>query len=185
MASARRTGTRLGLVGIAALACLLVAVSLASARSASSKKAAVHKTKVHCRLAIADAVPAGSPQIALPAQSGDMYGQAACNSVLGTGVGHFTFTLEGSGNLKGTFKQYYGTGVVKGAFVLQPSDSEPTSTATFDTQSYAGTVKVLGGTAAFKGIVGKGKMACATTDSEHYSCTERLKVVLPSATTTG
>ncbi len=184
MRSGSRTSIRVGLTAVVAVICLVLGVGLASAAAASSKHAAIHKTKVHCKLAMSDAVPAGSPQIALPAQSGDMYGRAACGSVLGSGVGHFTFTLEGSGNLKGTFKQYYGSGQVKGTFVLQPADSQPTSITTFDTQSYSGTVKVLGGTAAFKGIVGKGKMACATTDSEHYSCTEHLKVVLPPVAAT-
>lgn len=49
---------------------------------------------------------------------------------------------------------------------------------TFGTQDYTGTAKLLGGTAAYKGIVGSAKLSCTTPDSVHFSCAEKLKLRL-------
>jgi hypothetical protein len=114
-----------------------------------------------------------------PVQQGSQYGPLRCGKLLGSGIQAESFTLLDSGDLQGKYAQYFGTGTVHGTFALTPQDTgPPSSTTTFANVAYTGTVDVLGGTGAFRKAAGKGKLACASTDGVHFSCTETVRIAL-------
>ena len=47
------------------------------------------------------AIPDGAIQVALPAATGDMFGTASCGKGLGSGIAHYTFALQDSGDATG------------------------------------------------------------------------------------
>jgi hypothetical protein len=128
---------------------------------------------------------ASSPQ---PASSGQQYGTVSCSTTgFGNGVMSDAFTVPDSGDLTGTFTQYFSTGTVSGTFDVSPTESQPIGSDTFTAQSYSGTAAVTSGTGAFAGTKGKdnkGTMACDTQDSVHYTCTQNIMIVIPPPATT-
>jgi hypothetical protein len=64
---------------------------------------------------------------------------------------------------------------------MTPADTgPPSSTTTFAAISYSGTATVAGGTGAYKRAKGKGTMKCSSTDGVHFTCSDTVKVVLPT-----
>lgn len=171
---------RICLVGAAVLGTLVFSVSMASA--AKTHKAPKAKpTKVSCKLAIAVAIPEGATTLALPAESGNMLGSAACGKLLGSGMADAAFALQDTGDLTGKLKLYFGTGSLKGTFDLTPGDSTMPTPGTFETQDYTGTAVIAGGTGAYKGVTGTATLSCTSPDSVHLACTEKFKLTLAKA----
>jgi hypothetical protein len=163
---------RICLIGAAVAGSLVFSVTIAAA----AKTAKVKPTAVKCKIAMSVATPDGSIQVALPADSGVMFGTASCGKVLGSGIADYNFALQDTGDLTGSFKVYFSTGSVHGKFDLSPTDSSPSSPNTFLSQDYTGTAKVTGGTGTDAGVTGKATLVCSTPDSIHMSCTEKAKV---------
>ena len=162
-------------MGAAVLSCLVFGVTVASA--AKTHKAKAKGTKVGCKLSTSIAIPAGDTQLALPADSGNLYGSVSCAKALGAGLFGATFALQDSGDLTGKFKQFFGTGSLKGSFDLTPGDSQPPSPGSFESQDYTGTATVAGGTGAYKGVTGTATLTCNSPDSVHMSCKETFHLL--------
>jgi hypothetical protein len=100
-----------------------------------------------------------------------------------------SFTVPESGDTVGTYYQYFRAGTVYGEFDLTPLPGTGISGTSFQSQSWTGTVTVTGGTGIYNGITrvkgkqGVGTMNCTSPDSVHVTCTERIKVVLPTGLT--
>ena len=98
------------------------------------------------------------------------------------------FTIAGSGDMVGTYKDYFKDGELTGTFDLQPTESPPLTATSFYSESFAGKVLVTGGTAVDKGIVSKnhkGTMTCNSPDSVHFACVEHVKILIPPTATSG
>jgi hypothetical protein len=100
------------------------------------------------------------------------YGPAKCGSLLGAGVQKDSFTVPTSGDTVAKYVMYFNTGTIHGTYDLTPQSSSLNFLAT----SWTGTLKVLGGTGAYKGVTGTGKMKCGSPDGVHTSCTDKLKL---------
>jgi hypothetical protein len=83
----------------------------------------------------------------------------------------------------GKYTQYFGDGSVRGTFDLVPQEGSGNLTpGSFTSQSWQGTLKIAGGTGAFKAVQGlKGKknlgtLSCTSPDTVHLTCTEKVKL---------
>jgi len=169
---------RICLIG-AAITTGALALGVGSATAAKSK----HQTKpakpkpvsVSCKWAVVGVAPAGQESFTPGSETGDQYGSASCPAPEGKGLAHLTFNLQDDGSLTGGWWENFGTGSVRGTYVLQPSDSGTLNPNTFASADYAGTLQVTGATGAFKGAVGKGTLTCTSADSVHVSCKAGIK----------
>jgi hypothetical protein len=178
------------LIGVLSTAGAL-ALSGGAASAASTKASNTPKPKsisASCKLGVATVPPAGSTDATLQEPSGSLFGSVGCPGPMGRGVARVAFTLENSGDIDGSFWEYFGTGSVHGTFSLTPSQPPGLTPETFASEDYAGTVDVTGGTGAFKPALGKGTLTCTSPDSVHLSCTAAMKftslLVIPATTTT-
>jgi hypothetical protein len=156
----------------AALAGVL-AIGTATAVAAPAKHFAAKPT---CGLKLTEQIPNGETAVNPADTQGSHVGTVACGKLLGTGLAWTAFTVSASGDLVGTFKQYFATGSLRGKFDLVPDDSNPPGTTTFAASSYTGTLTVTGGTGVYQAAKGAGKITCRSADSIHLSCTEHLKL---------
>jgi hypothetical protein len=168
---------------VAAMAMGLLAVGVTQAVAAKTKaKPKAKAVKVSCKASVGTMPAAGDDSVIPPVQEGSQYGAVHCAKLWGSGIQADSFTLLDSGDLQGKYSQYFGTGTVHGTFALTAEDTgPPSSTTTFASVSYTGTVDVTGGTGALKKASGKGTLACASTDGVHFGCTETVKIALPPA----
>jgi hypothetical protein len=132
--------------------------------------------------------PAGSNSVDQPASEGNMYGPVRCPNPKGFGAGVIaaSFTVPDNGDTVGTYVEYLHAGTVHGAFDLTPAEGQTPSSTNFSSQSWTGTLTVLGGTGVYKGIKAKkatGTLDCTSVDSVHLTCSEKVKVVLPATFT--
>jgi hypothetical protein len=135
---------------------------------------------VTCKSAVGDVPAAGDNSVVPPVDQGWQYGAVQCGKVFGRGIAANKFQLQDSGDLNGSWAQYYGLGSIHGKFAMTPAETgPPSSPTTFSTVSYSGTVTVLGGTGAFKKAKGKGTMTCSSTDGVHFNCSDTVRVKLP------
>ncbi len=140
---------------------------------AAAKGKKVKATTVYCRTDVGVTIPAGATDITPPALSGKEYGPASCGK-LGNGVQADAFTVPGSGDTLAKFTWYLSTGTVTGTYDLTPQEG---SLGTgFASVSYLGELKVTHGTGTLAGVTGTGTMTCASPDSIHTSCTDKLKL---------
>jgi hypothetical protein len=162
------------LVGAALSACLLASVAgtatAASSKSSSSKSSG--GTKVSCATNTSIAIANGDTQVLPPVAQGDEYGTASCNKVFGGGVQTDSFNVPASGDTVAKYVLYFGAGSLKGTYDLTPQSSNLNFLAT----TWMGTLKVLGGTGAYKGVTGTGTMTCSSQDGIHTTCTDKLKL---------
>lgn len=177
---------RMCLVGVAISASSLVAGVGFAAAAGKSAATAVKPTALKCKIYMTTAPPAGSG-VVLVAPQGKQYGPNRCATPgFGSGMIADTFTVPDSGDTVGTYYQYFRAGSVYGKFDLTPLPGNGISSSSFQSQSWAGTVTVTGGTGVYKGIThakgkkGIGTMKCTSPDSVHLTCTQNVKVVLPS-----
>ena len=123
--------------------------------------------------------PNNSAQVDQPPSSGRQYGPAKCPAKgLGSGIEADKFTVPISGDLVGSFYQYFSTGTLTGKFDLVPQEAPPLSSTSFASESFTGKVSVTGGTGTLKGTKSKkaGVMTCTSPDTVHLTCTETVKV---------
>ncbi|MFZ0042411.1 MAG: hypothetical protein WAK93_13955 [Solirubrobacteraceae bacterium] len=173
---------RICLVGIALsvgpLALLAGNATTASAKSKSTKTAG-HTVKCSTKTTIA--VANGDTNVLPPVAKGADYGTAHCGGPLGGGVESDSFNVPLSGDTLAKFTMYFGAGTVHGTYDLTPqagdlNTSATNTTTTFTQTNWMGTMKVKGGSGAYKGDTGTGTMKCSSADGIHISCTDKLKL---------
>lgn len=166
--------SRISLVVAAISVCALFAVGAGMALAASAKPSVLR-----CKMYLTVAPGAGSAQVDQPPSSGRQYGPAKCgNAGFGSGIEADKFTVPISGDLVGTYYQYFNTGTVHGRFDLVPQESTSLTSSSFTSESFKGTVNVAGGTGTLKGVKDRkpGVMKCTSPDTVHLTCTETVKV---------
>ncbi len=168
-------------VAAVSAASLIVGVGLAEAASGGT---AVKPTLLKCTMSMTTQPPAGSNSVDQPPTQGVQYGPSHCPRLgFGPGIVADSFTVPDSGDNVGTFVQYLRAGTIRGRFDLSPLPSTGTSDTGFESQSWDGTLSILGGTGVYTGIQSKkgaGKFKCTSPDSVHLTCTEKVKVELPA-----
>jgi hypothetical protein len=173
-------------VAALAVGLLVAGATTALAAANKSKKASptTIKFKVTCRSSVGDVPADGDDSVVPPVDQGSQYGAVHCGKVFGVGIQASVFKLLDSGDVQGSWWQYYSTGTIHGKFVLTPADTEPpSSTTTFAAVSYSGTATVTGGTGTYKKANGKGTMKCASVDGVHFTCSDTVKVLLSAPAT--
>lgn len=163
---------------------LVAGVGIASAAgSSAAKPKKVKPVVLRCHINMSTQPPAGSNSVNQPSTQGKQYGPISCpTESFGGGIQTDTFTVPDSGDMKGTYVQFFHGGTVKGSFDLVPDQDQPVSGETFTSQSWTGTLNIIGGTGAYKGIKGKTStsvLKCTTPDEVHLTCNEKVKVLLP------
>jgi hypothetical protein len=182
---------RIGFAGVAVAAVsLIVGVGMALAATPSHQKHAKGRpVLLHCTSSPTTVAPQGQPAVDQPNSGGVGYGAVTCPAEgFGSGVTWDRYTIPDSGNMVGTYKQYFTDGEVTGTFDLQPLESPPLTADSFYSESFAGTVLVTGGTGVYKGVVSKnhkGTMTCDSPDSVHMTCTQNVKILIPAPATSG
>jgi hypothetical protein len=168
-----------------AAASLAVGVGIATAASKpATPKATPAVTVLKCHGSLTVVPPAGSASVDQPPSVGSQYGQLRCpTAMFGRGVESSTFKVPDTGDMVGKYTQYFGDGTVHGTFDLTPQEASGTFTSgSFTSQNWEGTLKVTGGTGAFKlikelkGKKGIGTMTCTSPDSVHMTCHEKVKL---------
>jgi len=184
---------RICLAGAAIAGLLTIGVTTAPASithgavkaAAGQKKTTKTKqtgTKLTCRLSLTSQVPSGSVTVTQGAVDGTQFGSAKCGNPLGSGVEGDSFTSNSGGTVSGSYQQYFNAGTVHGDYTLAPNSTQPPTTTSFTSASYSGTVTIKNGTGLDKKAVGTGTLTCTTADSLHYTCAEKLRLILPKTT---
>jgi hypothetical protein len=161
---------RICLVGAALSVCPLAFV--AGNATAASTKSKSPVTKVACASKTSIMVASGDTSVSPPVSQGSEYGPVNCGGPLGNGVLSDSFTVPASGDTVAKYTMFLHTGTVHGTYDITP---QPGSLNFLETD-WTGTLKVLGGTGAYKGATGTGTMKCKTLDGIHTTCTDKLKV---------
>jgi hypothetical protein len=175
-----------GLLTIGATTAPALTTHAAFAAAAGKKKTTKPTTiasKLTCSLGLTNQVPSGSVTVTQGAVDGTQSGKARCGSPLGSGLQVDSFTSDSGGTLSGTYQQYFNAGTVYGAYTLVPNDTQPPTTTSFASASYTGTLTIKNGTGVDKKAVGTATLTCTTADAVHYTCTEKVKLILPATTT--
>jgi hypothetical protein len=159
---------RICLVGVTLSVCLLASVA-GTAVAASSKSSG--KYKVSCSVSTTIAVASGQTDVLPPVAQGSEYGPLTCGK-LGSGVQKDAFTVPLSGDTVAKYTMYFGAGTIHGTYDISPQSSS----LNFLASTWMGTLKVLGGTGAYKAVTGTGTMKCGSQDGIHVSCTDKLKL---------
>jgi hypothetical protein len=167
------TSSRLRGAGLKSLAALIAA----SAIVALPASAAQAKTRrITCKLDLFATIPQ-------PAPSAANFGTTKCGRPFGSGVqkdsSTVTRTSLTTGVFTGPFKMFFDTGTIKGtfkiSFVTTLGLPIPPSTAYRITGvSYTGTLKVTGGTGAWRRLRGTGTIVGTSPDAKRTALTERL-----------
>jgi hypothetical protein len=181
---------------VVATASLVIGAGIATAASSTKTKTVkVKPITLNCNISMATQAPSGSSNVDPTAAQGNQYGSTHCPTKgFGAGMIADSFTVPDSGDTVGTYVEYFKAGSVTGAFDLTPSEAPPLTDTTFSSQSWTGTITVVDGTGVYKGIktykakhkpATPGVLNCTSPDSVHLTCTEKIKVTMPPATTTG
>ena len=182
---------RICLLGAAIAGLLIIGVTSALASAPHASKAAGGKTKsskstgikLACSSKLSLQVPGSDTDVTAGSTQGTEYGTVRCAPQLGSGVQFQSFTTDDAGDISGKFQQYFNAGTVYGVYSLVANDqSGPPTTTSFSAASYTGTVTIKNGTGVDKKATGTGTMTCSTIDAVHYTCTEKVKLVLPTTT---
>ena len=73
--------------------------------------------------------------------------------------------------------QYFSTGSIRGKFNLVPQEGTALSSTSFTSETWVGTVTVTGGSGSYSTAAGKtGTIKCASADTVHLTCTEKIKL---------
>ena len=108
------------------VAVMAVGLLVIGAASALGAKPAVTKAKP-----VKFDVPAdGDNSVVPPVDQGWQYGAVHCGKVFGGGIAANSFKLLDSGDLQGSWTQYFGVGTIHGKFNLTPADTGPPSSPT-------------------------------------------------------
>lgn len=169
---------RICLVGTA-LAAVLFVVGISVAAAATKSAPAAKPVALKCHISLGTVPPPGSAAVDQPPSAGAQYGSLHCSGAsFGFGVEKNTFKVLDSGDTVGNYAQYFSGGSVRGKFDLSPTEgSGSLSSTSFTSEALTGTVNVVSGTGNLAGASGtKGTLKCASGDTVHYTCTERLKL---------
>jgi hypothetical protein len=167
---------RICLVGAAIAALLAIGVTTAVASTTTTT------TKLTCGLKLATQVPDGAISVTQVAAQGTQFGKAACGGRVGLGVESNSFDQDAAGSQTGTYQEYFNAGTFYGKYTMAPNTSgQPPTTTSFTAASYTGTVTIKNGTGSYRKATGTGTLNCSTTDATHFTCTEKLKLILPKA----
>lgn len=170
--------------------CALTAVTAASlavgggiAAAASPKTTTTAKpVKLTCKLTFNTTPQPGDNTVAQPESQGSQYGPVHCaRTGFGGGLVGDSFTVPDSGDTVGKYTEYFNAGSISGKFDLAPQEGAPIDQTTFSSLTWQGTIKITRGTGVYAGIKGEkgtGVMKCSTTDSVHFACREKIKVIL-------
>jgi hypothetical protein len=164
---------RICVAGAAVLCPLAFMVGSAGAAKSKTKTSANPGPKIVCSTKTSIMVPSGDNAVLPPAQQGGEYGTASCAKPLGVGVQKDVFTVPASGDTVAKYTLYFDTGTLHGTYDLTPTGG---TSQNFLETDWTGTMKVTGGTGAFKGAKGTGTMVCKTMDGIHSTCTDKLHV---------
>ena len=144
----------------AALAAGMAAVVVLGGVGGAMATLAAKSTKVQCT--------SKTYNVSSPATSGTTFAAVKCSKPFGAGVQQGTFAESIAGtqiSVTGKFKNFYNNGTNHGTYKLSGTAGSGTITAT-------GSVKVTGGTGAYKNMTGTGKLKCTTSDAgKTYNCT--------------
>jgi hypothetical protein len=171
---------RICLAGAALSLCplALLAGSAGAATKAKPKTKSGGGTKIVCSTQTSVTIPSGADNVLPPASQGSEYGSAHCAGPLGGGVQQDNFNVPASGDTVAKYWMYFHTGTVHGTYDLTPFGG---TSQNFLETDWTGTMKIVGGTGAFKGATGTGTMTCKTMDGIHTNCTDKLKLKLKGA----
>jgi hypothetical protein len=158
---------RIGLVGAALSVCLVASVA------GTATAASTSLTKVKCSTSTSISIASGDTGVSPPVSQGSEYGTASCGKLLGGGVQKDRFTVPTSGDTVAKYALFFGAGTLRGTYDLTPTQP---SALNFLETDWTGTLKVLAGTGAYKGLTGTGTMVCKTLDGIHTACTDTLKL---------
>ncbi len=140
----------------AAMGALIVMVVVGGAMATLAAKT----TKVYCT--------SKSYNVSSPSLSGTTFAALKCSKPFGAGVQQGTFAESIAGtqiSVTGRFKNFYNNGTNHGTYKLSGTVGSGPITA-------AGSVKVTGGTGAYRNMTGTGKLKCTTSDAgKTYNCT--------------
>ena len=165
---------------------LALGVGIAPAVGKTGRRANTGGTpyKVVCNMTLTTVPPPNSTTVVAPSSQGNQYGGLECGSApFNGGMVGDRFTVPDSGDTVGVYDEALSTGTIRGAFDLTPQQGEFGGGSTFQSQSWQGTISVTKGTGAFKGITSPrdGTMDCSSPDSVHLTCTETIRVVVPTS----
>jgi hypothetical protein len=128
-------------------------------------------------MGLTEQIPVGETAVNQADTTGASVGTVTCGKLLGTGLASMAFTVPASGNLVGTFKQYFAAGSLRGKYVLIPtSATDAPAPSTFSATNYTGTLTVTGGTGVYQLAKGTGVLKCKSPDSIHLNCVEHFKL---------
>jgi hypothetical protein len=161
---------RICLVGAALSVCPLAFI--AGNATAASTKSKSPVTKVACASKTSIMVANGDTGVSPPVSQGSEYGPVQCGGTLGRGILSDSFTVPASGDTVAKYTMYFHTGTVHGTYDISP---QPGSLNFLETD-WTGTLKVLGGTGAYKAVTGTGTMTCKSLDGIHTTCADKLKL---------
>jgi len=168
---------RICLVGTAIAAVPFAAAVIAISPANAASKAA-KAVVLKCNISLSTAPPAGSNSVSQPPSSGNQYGAVHCppKALFGPGLEEDSFTVPDSGDMVGSYTQYFGAGSIHGTFDLSPQPGVLSPT-TFANEAWTGTVTVTGGTGVYARARGKnGTLTCTSPDTVHLTCVEKLKL---------
>lgn len=142
--------------------------------------AAPNAQKLFCHVTLTTVPPSGSNTVNQPAAQGSQYGPLNCGKPgFGRGIIADSFTVPDSGDTVGKYTEYFKAGSIKGTFDITPQEASGVSLTSFTSQTWAGTIKITGGTGVY-GLIkekkGSGVMKCSSPDSVHLSCTAKIKL---------
>jgi hypothetical protein len=155
----------------------VTAIIAAAAMGLALPSIAPAKTrKITCKLDLFATIPQPAPTAA-------NFGSSSCGKPFGFGVQKDSSTVTRSslttGVFEGPFKMFFDTGTIKGTFKISfvTTLAPPVPPATLPTIAgvvYTGTVKVTGGTGAWRRIRGGGSVTGTSPDAKRTSLTEKM-----------
>jgi hypothetical protein len=158
---------------ISVVAAAAAALGAAAALTAVAGAASPKPTRVDCSYEATTQIPDNQTETLPSTQQGQQWGSIYC-SPIGWGVRKDAFTVLNNGDVKGTFTAFFRHGTIRGKFAM--SQGEGSLGLSFQSTSYAGKVKVIGGSGPWKGVKGAGKTTCDSEDGIHFFCDDVLKL---------
>lgn len=167
-------------VGGTAIIAASLAVFVGTAIAASPTKPTTKTVLFKCHINLTTEAPPGQQAVNVPPSQGTQYGPAHCGT-FGGAVQAASFKIPDSGDMVGGYAQYFLAGTLHGKFDLQPLTGPQPSATTFESQYWAGTVTVTGGTGTWAKAAGKkGTLKCTSPDSVHLHCVQKIKLTIGS-----
>lgn len=139
---------------------------------AAAKKKAKKTTDISCALTL-------FATIRQPAPTAANFGTATCSRPFGTGVQQdssvTTRTSLTTGSFSGPFKLFFDRGTINGTFTISFVTSL-SAAYQITGVTYQGTLKVTGGTAAYRKVRGTGTVAGSSPDAVTTTLAYKLKL---------